>query len=796
MLSIRQMSLCIGFVVGISLGATAQKKAVMLTVKGLQGKVEVLRDEWGINHIYAANQHDLFFTQGYCAAKDRLFQFEVWRRQATGTVAEILGERELKRDIGTRLFKFRGDMTKELNHYHPQGIAIINAYVDGVNSYIAEVLSKPEKLPVEFRMLKIKPGKWTPEVVISRHQGLLGNITQELNLGRAVARSGEEKVKEIVWFHPKDPILKLDSAIRGDLLFQDILAPYNASHGDIVFKEGDLAITEEDQDAVLNSLNKQTQSVSRTSEPEMEGSNNWIISGSRTASGHAMLANDPHRKIAVPSLRYMVHLVAPGWNVIGGGEPEIPGVSIGHNEEGAWGLTIYETDGEDLYVYDLNPANLKQYRYKGNWVSMKEIKETITVKNGKPVTAILQFTQHGPVTYIDSTNHKAYAIRCAWMEPGGAPYLASLRINQATTWEQFREACSYSHIPGENMIWADRKGNIGWQAVGIVPVRKNFSGYVPVPGDGRYEWAGYLPVKERPHLYNPPAGFFATANQHVTPADYTHWDAVGYTWADPYRGNRINEVLGANNKITMSNMKALQTDYYSIPARTLVPMLQTVSFSDSLTATAKNLLMNWNYVLDKSSVAAGIYAMWERQILINAGKEFIPAELKSLLSMQLSRVIERVNKLDQKEAFLKESFEQAIVLLKNKLGNSTTGWTYGQDLYKHVTIQHPLNSLIGKEARKRFNTATMPRGGNGTTPGSTGGADNQLSGASFRLLVDTEDWDKTLMINTPGQSGDPDSPFYKNLFNLWANDAYFPSYFSKDKIQKTTVEKILMQPGK
>jgi penicillin amidase len=206
--------------------------------------------------------------------------------------------------------------------------------------------------------------------------------------------------------------------------------------------------------------------------------------------------------------------------------------------------------------------------------------------------------------------------------------------------------------------------------------------------------------------------------------------------------------------------------------------------------------MNWNYVLDKSSVAAGIYAMWERQILINAGKEFIPAELKSLLSMQLSRVIERVNKLDQKEAFLKKSFEQAIVLLKNKLGNSTTGWTYGQDLYKHVTIQHPLNSLIGKEARKRFNTATMPRGGNGTTPGSTGGADNQLSGASFRLLVDTEDWDKTLMINTPGQSGDPNSPFYKNLFSLWANDEYFPSYFSKDKIQKTTVEKILMQPVK
>ena len=207
-------------------------------------------------------------------------------------------------------------------------------------------------------------------------------------------------------------------------------------------------------------------------------------------------------------------------------------------------------------------------------------------------------------------------------------------------------------------------------------------------------------------------------------------------------------------------------------------------------------MLNWNFVLGKNSVAAGIYAMWERQILLNAGKVFIPAALKSLVSMQLTRVIERINQLDGKEAFLKESFEQAIAVLKTKLGNATTGWTYGQDLYKHVAIQHPLNSILGKEARKKLNTASVPRGGNGTTPGSTGGADNQLSGASFRLLVDTEDWDKTLMINTPGQSGDPDSPFYKNLFTLWANDQYFPSYFSKDKIQKTTVEQVLLRPLK
>jgi penicillin amidase len=336
-----------------------------LSLKGLNATVEVLRDQWGVNHIYAQNQHDLFFAQGYCAAKDRLFQFEVWRRQATGTVAEILGARELKRDIGTRLFKYRGDLKTEFNHYHPQGEAIINAYTDGVNSYVDEVLSNPTLLPIEFKLLKIFPGKWTPDVVISRHQGLLGNITEELSIGKAVSIAGSEKVKELMWFHPKDPDLQIDSAIDQKLLTNNILELYNAYRKEIVFEAGDINKAEEDPDAVMNLLN---QSLPNSYQPAfehgIEGSNNWIVSGNRTASGHAMLANDPHRKIAVPSLRYMVHLIAPGWNVIGGGEPEIPGVSIGHNEVGAWGLTIYETDGEDLYVYDLDPNDLSQYFYK------------------------------------------------------------------------------------------------------------------------------------------------------------------------------------------------------------------------------------------------------------------------------------------------------------------------------------------------------------------------------------------------------------------------------------------------
>ena len=334
-----------------------------------------MRDQWGINHIYAQNQHDLFFAQGYAAAKDRLFQFEIWRRQATGSVAEILGAEEINRDIGARLFKFRGDLTEELNHYHPQGKVIIGAYVEGVNQYITEILKTPEKLPLPFKMMNILPQKWTAEVVISRHQGLLGNIVEELQIGRAVAKLGPQKVKDLIWFHPKEPKITLDDQIDQKLIFEDILAPYNAFRKNIQFQAKHLDSIYRDPDAI----DYVNQYKGLSNDSLAIGSNNWVLNGSKTIDGNTYMANDPHRTIAVPSLRYMAHLVAPGWNVIGGGEPEIPGISIGHNQYGAWGLTVFRTDGEDLYQYHLNPKNPFQYKYQGKWRDFKIIKEKIAL---------------------------------------------------------------------------------------------------------------------------------------------------------------------------------------------------------------------------------------------------------------------------------------------------------------------------------------------------------------------------------------------------------------------------------
>ena len=767
-------------------------------IEGLQESVEILRDQWGINHIYANNQKDLFFAQGYAAAKDRLFQFEIWRRQATGTVAEILGPDELARDIGTRLFQFRGDLNTELSHYHPEGKAIIESYVAGVNSYIKEVLKTPEELPLPFKMLAIQPKLWTPEVVISRHQGLLGNIGQELQIGRAVSLLGSKKVKELLWFHPQEPDINLDKKIDSKLLFEDILAPYFAFRKPVHFKSEHLKKDYQKKGAIaiLDSYND----LSRDSLDL--GSNNWVVSGSKTKDGNTYMANDPHRTIAIPSLRYMTHLVAPGWNVIGGGEPEIPGISIGHNDFGSWGLTVFRTDGEDLYQYELNPKNPLQYKYQGAWMDFKIIKELISVKGAPSKKVDLYYSHHGPVSYLNKEKHIAYAVRCAWLEPGGSPYLASLRMDQAKTWEEFQEACTYSNIPGENMIWADTEGNIGWQAVGIAPVRNNYSGLVPVPGNGTYEWDGYLPIIQKPNELNPEKGFIATANQNVTPDEYDNWNAIGYSWSDPYRGDRVNEVLLKNDKLDLEDMKNLQIDVTSLPAKILIPFLRKMDFEEFETEQ-KNRLLNWDFQLESSSVEAAIYVEWENEIKRMAHKQFVPEIAKPYITtLQLKRIIDWIENpketyfgsMTHRDTFLKMTFEKGVSNLKKRLGTDTREWRYGQTKFKHSFMEHALGGIGDDEVSSKLNLGPLPRGGNSYTPGSTGGNDRQSSGASFRMIVNTGDWDTAIGTNAPGQSGNPESLFYNNLFKDWAEDQYFPVYYSKEKIRSVTYKRTLLIP--
>lgn len=778
-----------------------------LSVAGLLEPVEILTDRWGVAHIYAQNEHDLFFAQGYKATRDRLFQFEMWRRQATGTVAEILGRRELQRDIGTRLHRFRKDLDQELNHYHPRGKAIIEAFVEGINAYVDEVLVGPARLPIEFELLGIEPRRWTAADVISRHQGLLSNVTSELRTGQAVHVIGAEKVRELDWYRPGEPELGLDPAIDGSLLKDEILGLYQAFRGPVEFLPEDI-VAEHRADA--RSHDRLRDTVSRAALPAGDGtddigSNNWVVSGRFTQTGFPYIVNDPHRVLAVPSLRYFVHLVAPGWNVIGGGEPVLPGISIGHNEYGGWGLTVFGQDNEDLYVYDTNPRDPNQYRYLEGWEEMRILREAIPIKGESPETVELKYTRHGPVLFEDREHHKAYALRAAWMEIGNSPYLASLRMNQAKSWEEFVEACSYSRIPAENMIWGDVDKNIGYQAVGISPIRPNWSGLVPVPGDGRYEWDGFLPITALPRVENPEKGYWGTANNFMVPDGYPYPEALHWSWGDEIRGLRVDELLSSGRRFTIVDMMSFQHDELSIPARSIVPLLKELELDDSRSRQARDLLLDWDFVVDKRSVAAAIYVSFERRLLDEVASTVVPEPARELIGrLNKKRVIDWLvapdgrfgeDPIAGRDAVLKASLSGALSDLTERLGADTRNWQYGQEKFKHVAIQHALSPAVDEPTRAKLDVGPAPRGGYDSTLNNTGSGDNQTSGATFRVILDASDWDNSIATNSPGQSGNPDDPHYRDLFELWVKHQYFPLFYTREKIESVTESRLELQPA-
>jgi len=775
-----------------------------LETEGISQPVEIIKDTWGISHIYARNQKDLFFAQGFNVARDRLFQLEIWRRQATGTLAEILGPRALEKDIGSRLLKARVDMAEELRHYHPQGEEIIGSFVRGINAYIHLTQTEPSLLPLEFELLGLEPGYWTPETVVSRHNGLFRNARSEVSIARSILALGKEKTRELLNLEPGDPDLAVDQSIDLSLVSSDILELYSSSRSPVQFEPEDIAKpvhTAQNSPPFPNGyfIHPFLSNAGMTA-----GSNNWVVRGSLTETGYPFMANDPHRSLQIPSLRYWVHLNAPGWHVIGGGEPALPGVSIGHNDFGAWGLTIFAIDQEDLYVYDTHPQDPNQYAYQGNWEEMTILQETIPVKGESPVQVDLKYTRHGPVLYEDRQHRKAYALRAAWLEVGGAPYLASLRMNQAANWDEFRDACRFSHAPSENMLWADRDNNIGWQAVGITPVRKGWKGLLPVPGDGPYEWAGYLPIQDLPHVLNPPEDFWATANQNNIPAGYPY--DLGFLWSEPYRFMRIEEVLQSGENFSLEDMKNLQQDYLSIPARNLVPYLKGLTADDPKAEKAIQMLLAWDFVLDENSVEAAIYTAWFQRLrdnlwdlLVPEGKEQrLPGRPTRTMMESLAHPDERLGIDPQagRDALLVQSLEQALADLEDRLGPDMSHWQHGQEKFHHITLHHMLSEALDEDWRARLDVGPYPRGGSGFTVNMTGSGYNQRSGASFRIIADCSDWDKSVGTNCPGQSGNPQSPHYKDLIEPWSQGQYFPVYFSREKVESAAERVLVLDPAK
>jgi penicillin G amidase len=428
----------------------------------------------------------------------------------------------------------------------------------------------------------------------------------------------------------------------------------------------------------------------------------------------------------------------------------------------------------------------------------------IAVKD-KPasVEVELRFTRHGPVIYEDPKLHRAYALRWVGSDPGSAGYLASLSLDRARNWKDFLKALERWRVPSENLVYADIDGNIGWQAAGSAPLRSGWSGLLPVPGSsGRYEWKGWLPLSELPRAYNPSRQFIATANHKVIPEGYKH--EINFEWAAPYRFHRIEEVLQKGGKFTIEDFQRLQHDEKSLPARELVPLLRgrLTGFSVS-TREAAELIMGWDFDLAKDSAAAAIYEMWLQKLSANFADRVVPAEAKNLVSAAslFTRMMRVLKNPDDKtfgpnaqakaDVLLSASFDEAVTELRARFGPDMKKWRWG-DLH-FAEFKHPLSTDDARRAV--FDLKSVSRGGDGNTVNATAGAKFiQRSGASFREILDLSDWDNSVAINVPGQSGQPESPHYGDLLQLWAEGKYFPLLFTREKIEKHTADRLVLEP--
>lgn len=625
-------------------------------------------------------------------------------------------------------------------------------------------------------------------------------------MARVIGAIGAERARPRYDLGPADPRLTGDARVDYAALPHEALAaPINALRGALTFEAGDLAgrkRADAGAEAWRLAANAEAtrEAAARLGQgDQLEGSNNWVVAGARTASGKPLLANDPHRVIASPSLRYWVHLKAPGWNVIGGGEPSLPGVAIGHNEAGAWGLTIFAIDGEDILEYETDPAHPDRYRYKDGWEAMKVVAETLKVRDAAPVVRTLRFTRHGPVVAADPARHRAWAYRTTMLEPGTAPYLGSLRMDQARSWAEFKQACAQTFAPPENMVWVDTAGTIGWQVVGKAPVRTTYSGLLPVRGDGTHEWQGFLPVLDLPGDANPARGFLHSANENNVPAGYKHLDAVGHDWAEDVRAARIAEVLAKARGWTVDSMRTLQYDATSVPARTLVPLVRGVA--DPALAAARDTLLAWDQRMEAKSVGAGLYGAYERALRARLSARLVPAAAKPALpgielAVALRWAVAARDSAAARDSVATLALGDAVAALRARRGPDLATWTWGGARGHRAELAPSLAAFRDSTQRAALTAGPLAVSGYSYAILATGYGEVVEAGPSFRLVADPADWERSVGTNTPGQSADPRSRYYKNLFEGWATGRYFPLPFSAARVKAASREVTELKPSR
>lgn len=762
--------------------APAQTAAAVVRLPGLKKAVRVRRDERGIPYVEAEDELDLYFAQGYVTASDRLFQMDLFRRTARGELSEIFGKAALEEDKRRRTYGFAQVTEAAAAQADPAARAVLEAYAAGVNAYIDSLDDK--SLPPECQLLGYRPRHWTPAdsgaVGKNFAEALSTSWTLDLTRALFVNLSADKAAALFPEVSPLDVLVvgsdKSDRKSSTPPKSSSALPrPTNAK---ALFAELTSIRQTEERTRARVGLNAE----------DLAASNNWVVSGKRTASGKPLLANDPHLPASAPSIWYMIHLSAPGLRVAGVTAAGAPGVIIGHNERIAWGLTNLGPDVQDVYRETFDPQNPLKYRTPAGWRDALVRREEIKVRKSAvgTETEVVPFevtvTRHGPIVLKKGAD--AYALRWTALSPAATESTAFYELNRARNWKEFSDALKDYGGATQNFVYADVDGHIGYYGAGLVPVRSSGDGSLPYDGaKDEGEWKGFIPHAELPHVLDPPSGIIVTANGRVVSRDYTHF--LTHAWAPPTRARRIYDLLTAGQKLTAEDFRAVQSDAYTISGATFAREVAKVAREAGLDAKDEKwretvkLFESWDGQLEPDSRAARIAfemaAVFRSKILTGA----LGADLAKEYRWPASAIFfDRVIQERPKEWLPKEFASYAELLdaahretresLTKSLGDDETKWTWGARL--PVNFPHPLAGLplIGK----MYQVAPFPqRGGGGLFA-----APNVGASVSMRLIADAADWDRTRQGIALGVSGDPRSPHWQDQLEDWraANPRVFP----------------------
>jgi penicillin G amidase len=763
-------------------------------VLGLSHPVDILVDPWGVPHVFAANVDDAFFAQGFITARDRLWQIDWARRRELGRLAEVMGPNFVPADQAARLFLDRRDPETLLNAFEPRVRDAARAYVAGINAFIRLTAAKPEMLSPQFALLGYRPEQWTLEDLVRRQQSGIGAIFAKVRRAAMACRNQLDidalsAPLEPAWAtHVPEGLDPCKIKAKDLSLFFRLAQPL-PSKPRSVDKQSD-----------------KTESSDASSDDVLAGSNAWAIAPRLSTTGRAILANDPHLPISIPSRRYIIHLAAPGLAVAGGSDPGWPGIANGHNDRIAFGRTNFYLNPDDLYVLETSPNHPDSYRRGKSWKRFETVDEEIQVKGAAPVQVKLKFSELGPVISEQPNEHQALAVRSSWMAQPGAATLSQLPYNFASDWPSFLRAIR-SYPNGTSFMYADVDGNIGWHAAGWVPVRPKHDGLFPVPGDGRYDWSGLTPLDQLPNAFNPAQGWLANANQMSLPPGFPVAERkIGFDWSPPDRYQRISEVLQQARAFSLEDCVKLQHDTYSERAGRLIPLLLQVRSELRSFEAARAILQTWDRHVDADSQGAVLFEQWWQDLGHDTAKLLVPSAptLPILDSRVLIAILENPdqhfgsNPVAGRDALLASALDRAVSDLEKSLGRDKSSWSWGR--LHSLDLKPPLATRMDAAALKNASIAGGRSGGDHATVMARWYRDlpaaNVTGGAAFSMVLDVGEWDNSFVLNMPGQSGDVRSPHYRDLYERWLGGEMFPLLFSRSKIEAVAQERIRLLPAK